>query len=272
MTVTDVPTHRVEVDEAQLLFEEAKQRRKRRWLIAVIATFAFVILFGIVIGSLAIGGVGDSPRPVALPSPAPSASAAAGAGFSIRPVLCYAPALTVAKGQVPVTGPLPTCSASSQLTAANLNVQQNPSNVTQPYNFNTNIPEDTQFAAQASTPSTDDNKNATVLLPAGSGNQGPPRYVLGPAGLTDSAVKSANAQLVNNQWVVNLNLTSTGSTRWDALAQQQFHAIVGVVIKGRVVSAPITQPIQSSFATFNGRLQISGAFTEHQAKTIASEL
>src|SRR3984893_15540459 len=77
-----------------------------------------------------------------------------------RPALCYAPAYTVAKGQVPATGPLPTCSASSQLTMANLNIQQNPSNAVQPYTFNTNIPEDTQFAAHASTPSTNDNKNA----------------------------------------------------------------------------------------------------------------
>src|ERR1700680_4050139 len=31
-----------------------------------------------------------------------------------RPALCYAPPLTVAKGQVPTTGPLPACSASRQ--------------------------------------------------------------------------------------------------------------------------------------------------------------
>jgi preprotein translocase subunit SecD len=189
-----------------------------------------------------------------------------------RPALCYAPALTVAKGQVPVTGPLPVCSAASQLTMANLNIQQNPSNAVQPYTFNTNIPEDTQFAAHASTPSTDDNKNATVLLPATAGNQGPPRYVLGPAGLTGSAVKSANAQLVNNQWVVNLNLTSTGSTQWDTLAQQQFHAIIAIDLDGHVISAPLTQPTAGTFSSFAGQVQISGTFTEDQAKTLATDL
>src|ERR1700676_4782879 len=39
-----------------------------------------------------------------------------------RPALCYAPALTVAKGKTPTPGPLPTCAPTSALTAANLAV------------------------------------------------------------------------------------------------------------------------------------------------------
>jgi len=39
-----------------------------------------------------------------------------------------------------------------------------------------------------------------------------------------------------------------------------------------VVSAPITQPTQPSFTSFYGQVQISGAFTQQQAKTIAAEL
>jgi preprotein translocase subunit SecD len=187
-----------------------------------------------------------------------------------RPVICYAPALTLAKGKTASTGALPTCSASTQLTAANLEVTPDSSNVNG-YTSNTNISEDPQFATYKSTPSTNDNKSATVLLPGTAASGGPPRYVLGPAGMTGTAVKSATAQLNNGQWAVNLNLTSAGASEWDTLAKEQFHAIIGIDLDGQVISAPITQPTQSSFTSFDGQVQISGSFTEDQAKTLATE-
>jgi preprotein translocase subunit SecD len=181
-----------------------------------------------------------------------------------RPALCYAPPLTLAKGATPTTGPLPTCAAASQLTAANLAVNTSTAQATN------NPPEDTQFATYPSTPSTSDDKNATVLLP-GTAAEGTGRYVLGPAGMTGSAVKSASAQLNSGVWSVNLNLTSEGAVQWDALAQQQFHAIIGIDLDGQVISAPITLPGQSSFTSFGGKVQISGSFTEDQAKTLATQ-
>ena len=186
-----------------------------------------------------------------------------------RPALCYAPAETLAKGAAPTTGALPTCAASSALTLTNLGVKPDPSNVNGSTPPN-NVPADPQFATYAST--TTDDKNATVLLPATSSSQGTGRYVLGPAMLTGTAVKSASAQLVSNQWAVSIVLTGPGSTAWDALSQQQFHAIIGIDLDGQVISAPITQPSQTSFTSFNGQVQISGSFTQDQAKTLATEL
>ncbi len=186
-----------------------------------------------------------------------------------RPALCYAPAFSVAKGASPSTGPLPTCSSSSALTQANLQVTPNSSNING-YTSNTNIPPDSQFTSFPSTPSTSDNKSETVLLP-GTAASGGGRYVLGPAGLTGTAVHSATAQLVNGQWAVNLALTSEGSTQWDTMAQQQFHQIIGIDLDGQVISAPITQPSQASFTPFNGQVQISGNFSEDQAKTLATD-
>jgi preprotein translocase subunit SecD len=188
-----------------------------------------------------------------------------------RPGLCYAPALTLAKGAKPSTGPLPTCSPSTQLTAANLQVTPNSSNVNG-YTSNSNIQADPQFGTYPSTTPDNDNKDATVLLPGSAGTQSTGRYVLGPAGMTGTAVKSANAQLNSGQWTVNLTLTSDGSAQWDALAKQQFHAIIGIDLDGQVISAPITQPTQSSFTSFDGQVQISGGFTEDQAKTLATDL
>ena len=66
-------------------------------------------------------------------------------------------------------------------------------------------------------------------------------------------------------------LTSAGSTQWDNLAKEQFHAIIAIDLDGQVISAPITQPTNGSFSSFNGQVQISGGFTENQAKTLATE-
>ena len=187
-----------------------------------------------------------------------------------RPALCYAPAFTVAKGKPPSTGPLPTCSSTTQLTATNLQVTPDSSN-TNGYTSNTNIAEDPAFATFKSTSPLSDSKTDTVILPGTAQNGCFPRCVLGPAQMTGTAVKSASAQLNNGQWAVNLVLTGPGSTQWDTLAKQQFHAIIAIDLDGQVISAPITQPTQESFTPFNGQVQISGGFTEDQAKTLATE-
>jgi preprotein translocase subunit SecD len=66
-------------------------------------------------------------------------------------------------------------------------------------------------------------------------------------------------------------LTGPGSTQWDALAKQQFHAIIAIDLDGQVISAPITQPTESTPTSFNGQVQISGSFTEDQAKLLATD-
>jgi len=186
-----------------------------------------------------------------------------------RPALCYAPPFSLTKGEKPSTGPLPTCAAAAQLTQANLQVTPDSSNING-YTSNSNIESDPAFAPYKSTPPLSDDKNATVLLP-GTQAEGSGRYVLGPAPLTGTAVHSASAQLNNGQWTVNLNLTSAGSAEWDALSKQQFHQIIGIDLDGQVISAPITQPTQSSWSSFNGSVQISGSFSENEAKTLATD-
>jgi preprotein translocase subunit SecD len=187
-----------------------------------------------------------------------------------RPALCYAPAETLAKGKKPTTGALPTCAAATQLTAANLQVTPN-SNATNGYTSNNNIQPDAQFASYADTPSTSDAKGDTVILPGSTTGGCYPRCVLGPTELTGTAVKSASAQLNNGQWTVNLVLTGAGSTAWDTLSKTQFHAIVAIDLDGKVISAPITQPTQQGWTSFDGQVQISGGFSETQAKTLATD-
>ena len=268
MTVIDAPPQSAS-DEAQLLFREAKQRRRRRWLLSGIVSLVVLAAFGLAIASTAGRGGGGSPKP----APIPAALSGAGhpsASLSFRPVLCYAPPFALSPGQTASTGTLPDCSASSALTASNLAVTPNSNNVNG-YTSNTNAQADPQFANYPSTSSADVTTGGPVLLPGAPG-EGSSRYVLGPAGLTNASIKSASAHLDNGTWTINLALTSAGSVQWDAMAMAQFHQIVGIDVNGQVISAPIIQPTQSTFSSFNGQVQISGAFTGAQAKKLASEL
>lgn len=272
MTVTDTPARRAHGDEAELLIPEARQRRKRRWLIGAVATAILVVLVGSVVGALVVlGGASHRPpvRPPAQPAVAPPPVLSSALGFSLRPVLCYAPPYSVAAGGVPEAGPLPRCAPASQLTAANLQVEPDQHNV-DGYTSNPDVPPaDPRFAAYPST--TTESRDQEVLLP-GTPAAGPGRYVLGPVGLSRSGVARARATEIDGQWGVALTLTAHGSSQWDALAARQFHAVVGVVVDGRVVSVPIIEPTQDGFASFDGALNISGSFTEHQADVMASGL
>jgi hypothetical protein len=269
MTATGSLTHQAVVDEAQVLFEEARQRRKRRRLIGGTTALVLVIIVAIAIALLATGSSGTRQDTHTAPTPLTGA-VIAGSTFSIRPVLCYAPPYAVAVGQAAPSGPLPRCSASSQLTVANLRVTPNASNVNG-YTANSNISPDAQFGPYPSTSVSKVGPDATVLLPGTPAN-GSGRYVLGPAGFSRSGIAAASALRMDGQWSIDLTLTGRGSAQWDALARKQFHAVLGIVIDGRVLSDPITQPTQSSFTSFHGQLQIGGFSTEHQARAVASEL
>jgi preprotein translocase subunit SecD len=189
-----------------------------------------------------------------------------------RPVLCNALPYSVAKGKTASTGALPQCSASSALTEANIGIT--PANANNNGNLS-RIPPDTAFTTYKSTSSSQDAKGATVLLPGSTGSGSSTlRYVLGPSTVTGTAVKSALAQVQSGtgQWTVNIQLTGPGGTAFDTLAQAQFHALIAMDLDGQVISAPVTQPSNPSFTSFGGQVQISGSFTETQAKNLATEL
>ena len=95
-------------------------------------------------------------------------------------------------------------------------------------------------------------------------------YLLGPAQMTGQSVAKAVAQQDTvGAWVVNYNLTSTGSPEWDKVAAANFHQELAIELDGVIQSAPIIQPTQSSFTSFGGSGQISGSFTEASAKNLA---
>ena len=197
-----------------------------------------------------------------------------------RPVLCFAYPQAVPKGSKTNVLPrgieaIPACTSSTTLTAANLNVQPN-SNVAAGYTSN-NVPPDTQYVDYPSTSvEKPDYENSTVLLPglAASGSAaGGERYVLGPSEMTGHSIASATAtQSQTGQWVVDYNLTGPGSGLWDKVAEENFHQLLGIELDGIVYSAPIIQPTQSSFSSFDGKGEISGSLTQADAQNLAQAM
>jgi len=189
-----------------------------------------------------------------------------------RPVLCYAPPYTATKGSAPpATVPSGCSSPQYQLTAANLNVNASTGQAT-------NTPGDDPVLAAIPNSTADYDEahpNSDVVLPASSDSgQAGVRYLLGPVGLSGTAIHSAQAALPTGgaQWVVDSTLTGSGATKWDALAQQQFHSYIGIDLDGQIISAPLTLPSQATFSSFAGKVEISGNFTQSSAQNLALKL
>ncbi len=114
-----------------------------------------------------------------------------------------------------------------------------------------------------------------VLSSRPSANGMPPiRYSVGSAALTGTAVRDAKAQFLGSAegWVIDLALSHQGATTFNQLAAVSFPRSppeneVAIVLDGVVQSAP-------SFQTdsFNGDVEISGTFTETEAKDLAGAL
>jgi preprotein translocase subunit SecD len=197
-----------------------------------------------------------------------------------RPVLCYAYPQGVPKhsktGTLPRgIGAIPACTASSQITTTSLGVTPDSA---APSGFTAqNVPPDQQYVAYPSTAvEKPDYATSPVLLPGigtACDQNAQIRCVLGPAQMTGRSIASAQAtQDQTGAWVVQYSLTGTGSALWDRVAQQNFHLPLGIELDGDVYSAPIIQPTQAAFSSFNGQGQISGSLTQQDADNLAQAM
>ncbi len=197
-----------------------------------------------------------------------------------RPVQCWAYPEGVPKNpkvKLPKTGigAIPPCTSSAQLTEAAIGVTPNSS--PQGYSSNTIAP-DSQYEAYPSTSVEKPNyAKSTVLLPGIGGacdGSTEVRCVLGPAQMTGRSIGSAQAtQNQTGQWVVDYTLAgAAGSALWDKVAQENFHQFLGIELDGEVYSAPIIQPTQSTFSSFDGKGEISGSLTQAQAQQLAQAM
>ena len=120
--------------------------------------------------------------------------------------------------------------------------------------------------ALKTTPREEDKPGATVVLPQKDRHgKVTNRLQLGPSELTGRAISSARANIDNNgQWLVEFTLNGKGSTAFDALAAKYVGRQVAIDLDGVVKSAPTIQQAQ-----FNGRGQITGDFSQSEAKDLA---
>lgn len=106
------------------------------------------------------------------------------------------------------------------------------------------------------------------------------RYRLGPTAVRGEAVADAVATTPGlNTWIVELRLDggADGIDAWNAVAEECFFAAetcptrqLGIELDGTVISAPAVQPDQAAFTPFEAdQIQISGSFTEQEAKDLA---
>ena len=113
------------------------------------------------------------------------------------------------------------------------------------------------------TPREEDRPEREVVLP---GKDGDVRYRLGPAELTGRILEGARAEFdaTTGQWKVNFTLNDEGSKAFDELAARNVNKQVAIVLDGVVQSAPTIQT-----ANFGGSGEITGDFTEREAKDLA---
>ncbi len=114
-----------------------------------------------------------------------------------------------------------------------------------------------------------DAKGSNVILPLQKRDGAASRLVLGPAQMT-GGVKGANAALgQNGAWEVNVELNGAGTRNFNTLAQTNCEKRVAIVLDGLVQSAPL---INSPCNFPDGRVQITGNFTEKEAKDLSTVL
>ena len=195
-----------------------------------------------------------------------------------RPVECFAYPQAVPKhapkNYVPPrgVGTVPACASQYDLTASALNINTTTGQATN------NIPPDPQFEVYPSTSVQKPNyENSPVLLPGLSSTgsaAGGERYVLGPSEMTGHSIGSAQAtQNQTGAWVVDYSLAGAANSQlWDKVAQENFHQLLGIELDGIVYSAPIIQPSQAQFSSFNGQGEISGNLTQQDADNLAQAM
>jgi hypothetical protein len=117
-----------------------------------------------------------------------------------------------------------------------------------------------------------ENPAGTALLPMAGGSG--ERYLVGPTELTLSS-KVASAQVAKDRhggWIVRVQLDSEAAAKWDRVAYEYFHLQIAVDFDGSVVTAPLIEPSQSTYTSFDSRFEMSGFQSQSEAAAVAAAL
>ena len=104
---------------------------------------------------------------------------------------------------------------------------------------------------------------------ASCSQDGTVKYLLGPAVVEGTQITSASAGTLSttNEWVVNVEFNSAGSSKWATYTAANVGNSVAVTLDGRVVSAP-----RINGAIPGGSTQITGSFNQATATELANQL
>lgn len=267
---------------AEALIPEARQHQRQRYQ----RGGAFLVIAALVIAALVVSALllwrGPAAEGRPQPDPKPVAAASTSGAVYFRPVLCFAAAYVAPSGAAADaaargTEPIPACSAGSLLSAANTDVTPG-GNAPQGYSMR-NIAPDTQYASYPSSSTRMPGyAQSTVLLPGLHGacdGAGGIRCVLGPVEMTSRAVGTVTVTRSRyGSWLVAYTTAGAGgSALWDKVAYENFHQFLGIEVDGVVYTAPIIQPLQSSFTSFEGKGELSGySLTRADALYLAKAL
>ena len=163
-----------------------------------------------------------------------------------RPVLQVLPPEETA---TPTTVP-PTTTPETATTVAGT-----PTTTIAPTETKTTPPEENDPAKQVVLPEKDSEGNVTA------------RYLLGPAEVRGQAISDSKAQVdtTSGSWTVTFDLTGDGTRDWNAMAAKVGRGNrIAIDLDGVVRSAPSLEQTE-----FQGNGQITGNFTEREAKDLA---
>jgi len=187
----------------------------------------------------------------------------------VRSVTCYAAAQS---GPV-TTSPLPsTCSGPQYAAPTATPSPDSVSGFTMP----TTEPDPALSTYATTTPAQDaSSPTSSALLPVlNSGDSATQRYLVGPTLVTlSSMVASASVTHMPSAggWIVNLKLNTTEAQIWDHVAKEYFHRVIAIDLNGLIVEAPLIQPSNSTFSSFDGQMQLL-ALSSNDAYDLAAAL
>jgi len=184
----------------------------------------------------------------------------------VRAVTCYAGAES---GPLS-TNPLPTTCSGPQYAAPTTT----PDDTSSAGGFTTPAtePDPALSAFATTTPAQDAASPSTTallpLLPLHDSGAAVERYLVGPTLVTLSS-KVASATVVHaaieGGWIINVRLNPNESQLWDQVAAEYFHRQLAIDLNGVIVEAPLIEPGNTSFSSFDGQMQLlavtkSGAY------------
>ncbi len=246
--------------ETEVLFPEARRLRRRRWTIGVAILMAALIVVALVVAGASLASAKS--RPAGTKAQYSLSSAAVGqAQLYFRPVDCIIAPDSGSRSSAS-TSAVSTSEASKLCNSSPLQQVRFPT-TTAPGN---------------------DNPKLAVVLPSYAGLAAG-RYVLGPAQMSGSIIKTAHAELDSqtDEWEVVLDFTAAGSTEFNRYTAQYYLcyekdpsnppycSLQGIDVNGTVLSAPSVDS-----KNFPGSAEISGSssepFTKAQAMDIAAQV